>query len=390
VAAKKPPLTIGLEEELFLVDLDTRRLSASWPQEFSLECTSKYPDQIVHEFLNCQVELISKPHQTIAELESEFLQLRTHAIDCAKKYDMGIIAASTHPFSTWHEQTTSENKRYSRLEDNLQFHARRMLVSGMHIHIGIDDDEQRLELINKITAFLPLILALSTSSPFWSGVDSGLTSVRAGVLNGLPRSGLPEMFKSFEEYEQYISALIKAGAIESAREIWWDVRASAHYPTVEIRVADTCTLLSDSLALCALVQCLAHYLLFKDDTLISANDLHLIKENKWRAQRYAVTNGSLIDLKTAELQTYRDLVIELLEKLEDSAKELDNFSYLSDVEKIIKRGTSADEQIKVYNSLLRKESDSEKALIGVVDTLIKKTAQLKSSTKKKMVSLATV
>jgi glutamate---cysteine ligase / carboxylate-amine ligase len=373
VAKVKTALTIGLEEELFLVDRQSKDLCSSWPKEFSQECNSKYPNQIVHEFLNSQIELISKPHSNICDLEDEFSSLRSHVIACSERYNMASIAASTHPFAHWKDQTTSENKRYSRLETDLKLPAKRMLVSGMHVHIGIDDNEKRIEYLNKIAGYLPLILILSSSSPFWQGLDSGLNSMRLSVLNGLPRSGLPEIFNQYADYETYIQFLIKSNAIQGAREIWWDARLSANFPTVEIRIADTCTSLKDSMAICALIQCLSQYLLNNDTKPITHLQAYIAKENRWRAQRYPIESGSLIDLQTMKTVSYKTIVEQLLNLLGATAKELNNLHYLEHLLDIVQQGTSADKQRAIYNQSLSQNNNKQASLQKVVEFLIDET-----------------
>ena len=375
MALNKPALTIGLEEELFLIDSKSGALCSSWPQQFSDDCTRKYPDQIVHEFLNCQVELISSPHQSIGELHKEFRQLRAHLIKTANEYGMDPIAASTHPKADWREQSRSESERYTRLEHDLQLSAKRMLIGGMHIHIGVEEPNQKVQLLNYLTAYLPLILCLSTSSPFWTGIDSGLNSSRLSVLQSLPRSGLPEKIQSYESYQRYVDTLIQGDVIESAKEIWWDIRLNAHYPTVEVRIADTCSSIEDVMALCALVQSLSHHFMVGDKKALFNQDRLLVQENRWRAQRYSMHDGGFLLTQAGSRKEWVSLVDELIELLREDAQALNCHHYLNQLKNITAQGTSADKQRRIYSDAIKEGASQSEALGKVVDLLKEETAR---------------
>lgn len=388
MAKKSTALTVGLEEELFLVEKNTGNLASNWPSEFSQLCCQKYPDQIIHEFLACQVELITKPHAQISELENEYLQLRNHLSFAAAQYDMAILAASTHPYAHWTEQIRSESTRYSKLEQDLQLPAKRMLVGGMHFHVGVEDKDTRLLLMQYLIQFLPVFLSLTTSSPFWQGVYSGLTSSRMNVINALPRSGIPPIFSGYSEYQNYLDSLIENGAIESAKEVWWDIRLNAKYPTVEVRIADTCTNSNHAVAVCALFQCLAHHFLNNKKPLSIQSNSFLNQENRWRAQRYLFHELDYLTGIKADSSKMRDLIMQLIDELTDDATKLNCIDSLLKLKDIISHGTSSDKQLDVYNQQISQGKSHEQALQAVVDWIIKQSDYTHVKTKQHKLEVA--
>ena len=255
-----PPFTIGIEEEYLLVDKQTRALVADPPDSLMAECEERCGAQVTPEFLRSQIEIGTKVCNNIKEAEVELRRLRRIVIDVAANHGMAPIAASTHPFSRWSEQKQTEKDRYRALTVEMQAAARRLLICGMHVHVGINEDELRIDLMNQMSYFLPHLLALSCSSPFWEGRNTGLKSYRLTVFDSLPRTGLPERFSSYAEYERHINILMNAGLIEDATRIWWDLRPSARYPTLETRVMDVCTRLDDTISLAALLVCILRML----------------------------------------------------------------------------------------------------------------------------------
>lgn len=372
--------SVGLEEELFLVNKHSSILCEQWPEALWQQCHKTYTNQIIREFLSGQVELVSKPAHSISQLNHEMYQLRRFFIDKANQFNLAPMASSTHPTAKWRTQSPTPSKRYQRLSDELKISADRMLVCGTHIHIGISDLKQRLRLYNELAYFLPLILSLTSSSPFWAGLDSGMQSYRATILNGLPRAGLPPVFSSVDDYQRYLSHMINAGAITSAKELWWDLRLSAHFPTVELRIGDTCTDLDDLLAVAAFVQTLSHYLLSRTALNKSMLDIrHLCaKENRWRAQRYSQEKNLFLVTGSKSLQPARAVIYSLIERLKPHAKELGCESYLEHCEYIYQRGTSADLQRKVFEKAIQNGASIDDAMHQVSSYLIQKTALIKA------------
>jgi carboxylate-amine ligase len=285
-----------------------------------------------------------------------------------------MMAASTHPFSLGVHQETTNKDRYSELEKDLQQVARRLLICGMHVHVGIDDDDLRLDLMGQVSYFLPHLLALSTSSPFWKGNDTGLKSYRISVWDELPRTGLPENFESYTEYRRHVEVLIKAGIIEDATKIWWDIRPSDKFPTLEMRICDISTRLEDTVCIAALYLCWLRmlYRLRRSNQRWRRYARMLVDENRWRAHRYGFDEG-LIDFGRGEIIPYTELIDEMLLLI---AEDADYFGCVSEVEHariILQRGTSAHRQLRVYNESLSAGQSQEKALMAVVDSLIEDT-----------------
>lgn len=371
-------LTIGIEEEVFMVDRETRStISGDFPEEILRDFNQEYPDQLVHEFLCTQVEMISKPCNNIAELRDEVTKLRSLLFSLGQRYGLAPLAASTHPFVNCYSLAHNTSKRYERLADVLGFTARRMAVCGMHLHIGVDDPEVRLSIYNRLRWFLPHMLALSTSSPFWNGRATGQNSYRLSVIDGLPRSGLPQPFKRLSVYQQYIDTLAKAGSIKDASEIWWDLRMSCRFPTIEMRITDICSRVEDAMAIAALYQSMVHYFLHHEqDDNHNFNMINTITyENRWRAQRFPLgTNAGLISAPEFTLEQYFDVYQTLVDTLMPSAIELGCEKELQHVMNICRYGTSADRQRNLYQELLKTEGE-QVALEAVVDLILKDTAK---------------
>ena len=249
-----PPFTLGIEEEYLLVDRETRGLVVDPPDSMMKECEKLCGSQVTSELLRSQIEIGTKVCNNVQEAREDLRRLRKIIVDVANDHGFAPIAASTHPFSSWVDQKQTPKDRYEALTLEMQAAARRLLICGMHVHVGIDDNELRIDLMNQMSYFLPHLLALSCSSPFWEGGDTGLKSYRLTVFDALPRTGIPERFASYSEYQRHVQILIDAGLIEDATRIWWDLRPSARYPTLETRVMDVCTRLDDTVALTAIAQ----------------------------------------------------------------------------------------------------------------------------------------
>ena len=369
-----PSFTVGIEEEYLLVDRDSRDLVADPPPELMEEYRRLLDKQVAPEFLRAQVEVGTKVGANIAEAAADLRMLRSAVIEVADKYGFGIIAASTHPFAEWARQVHTDAERYNELERDLQTVVRRLLICGMHVHVGLDDDDLRIDLMDQAAYFLPHLLALSTSSPFWHGANTGLKSYRLTVFDALPRTGLPEHFSSWGEYQRHVDVLIGAGLIEDATKIWWDLRPSARYPTLEMRMTDICTRVEDTVTIAALYQAILHMLYRRrvnNQRWRSYADM-LVKENRWRAQRYGMAEG-LMDFGRGELVPFGQLTDELLEVTRRDVELLGSVAYVENVREILKRGTSADRQLDVYKAALDAGTDEEQALRDVVDWLIEET-----------------
>ncbi len=373
--ASEPPFTIGIEEEYLLVSRATRDL-ANPPPEMFAQCEAALGGRVSPEFLRSQIEVGTLPHGTLQEARQDLAHLRRTVSQVAADFDLAIIAASTHPFAHWRAQKTTPKERYSALEKDLQGVVRRLLICGMHVHVGIDDPDLRVDLMNQFAYFTPHLLALSTSSPFWEGQDQGLQSYRLSVFNELPRTGTPDEFNSFAEYQRHVEILVNAGVIEDATKIWWDIRPSARYPTVETRICDMCTRLDDAMCIAACTVCLLGMLcrLRRNNQRWRRYSRLLIEENRWRAQRYGLDEG-LLDLGIGRIVPYRDLFGEIVELGAGTATDIGCRRELAHGFDIIDRGTSAHNQRRVYHQALEAGADEPEALKAVVDFLIEETVR---------------
>ena len=379
---KDPPLTIGIEEEYLLVDVETRNLASNPPTALMEALEKRISGRVAPEFLKAQVEVETGVHKTIPAARGDLAYLRQTVGEVAADFGMAPVAAATHPFARWGEQQHVDKDRYNALARDLQTAARRLLICGMHVHIGIDDDDLRIDLMNQAAYFLPHLLALSTSSPFWQGQETGLMSYRTSVFDGLPRTGLPEQFSSYSAYRMLVSAMVDAGVIEDATRIWWDLRPSARFPTLEMRSTDVCTSLDDAIAIAALFQCLMSMLirLRKSNQRWRVYPVSLVNENRWLAQRHG-TSAGLVDLGKGKVVPYAALLEEILDLIKEDADKLGCANEVAHARTIVERGTSATWQIETFRSAMRAGADAEQALKSVVDMLVERTALVDEPTK---------
>lgn len=369
---REPSFTIGIEEEYLLVDRETRELATDVPPDLVEDCGKRVKEgQVTPEFLQSQIEVGTRVCDTVKEAAEELGHLRRLVADVAAEYGFAPIAVSTHPFADWEQQKHTDKERYNILARDMQAVARRLLICGMHTHVGIDDDELRIDLMGQVSYFLPHLLALSTSSPFWRGEKTGLMSYRLSVFDELPRTGLPETFDSFSEYERHLRIMTAAGLIEDASKIWWDVRPSARFPTLEMRIPDVCPRIEDGVCIAALYLCLLRmlYRLKRENQRWRRYSAMLVRENRWRAQRYGVTEG-LVDFGKGEVIDYQGLLEEILQLIHVDALALDCLAEVEHARTILTRGTSAHRQIGVYEKAVAEGAERKEALKAVVDLLI--------------------
>ncbi len=365
----EPSFSVGIEEEYLLVDRDTLDLVAA-PQALMDQCRVELADQVSPEFLQCQVEIGTRKSATIAEAGSDLKRLRGVIARVANAHGLMPLAVSCHPFSDWRTQRHTDKERYNTLERDLGGVVRRMLICGMHVHVGLDDDELRIDLMNQFAYFLPHLLALSTSSPFWRGEDTGLNSWRLTVFDDLPRTGMPPRFSSWGEYRRSVQVIIDAGMIEDGTKIWWDVRPSWRYPTLEARICDVSPRLADALSIAALIQSTMRMLwrLKRANQRWRIYDRFLVGENRWRAQRYGVSEG-LIDFALGQVVPYGALLEELIELVHTDAEALGCLDEVKHARAIVAGGTSADRQRAVYAQALAAGAGKDEALREVVRSL---------------------
>ena len=353
-----PSFTMGIEEEYLLVDQDTLKLAEA-PKAFMDACKEALGDQVSPEFLRCQVEVGTKVCQTVAEARNDLKNLRKTVSEIAKEHGLAPLAVSCHPTADWKDQHHTDRDRYNELRHDLGGVARRMLISGMHVHIGIEDDDLRIDLMNQAIYFLPHLLALSCSSPFWQGEDTGLDSYRLTVFDNLPRTGLPPRLEGFSSFTRAVDAIIRTGAIEDATKVWWDLRPSHRFPTLETRICDMCPRLEHVLTLAAVTQCLMRMLwrLKTQNQRWRIYDHFLVGENRWRAQRYGMREG-LIDFGRGEVVPFGELIEEMIDVFTEDAVALDCLEELRGVRDIFEGGNSAERQRKVYASAAEGGADT--------------------------------
>lgn len=371
---KEPSFSIGVEEEYLLVDKTTRRLASSPPPEVFDACERALEGHVSPEFLQCQIEVGTPVCMTLAEVRAELAYFRKTIAQEAGAYDLAPIASSTHPFAEWTEQPHTDKERYNEIARNMQLVVKRMVICGMHVHVGIEDEELRIELFNQLAYFLPHLLALSTSSPFWRGRKTGLKSYRLSVFNELPRTGLPPKFDSYFEYRHTIDILTHAGVIEDATKIWWDLRPSDRFPTLEMRVTDVCPRLDDALAIAALYRCLCRmlYRLRRANQSWRPYSRFLLAENRWQAQRHG-TDARLIDFGRNETSPLVDLIEELIELVRPDAEFFDCVAHVEHAREIALRGTSAEKQLALAGEIGDEGHLPQETLNTIVDHLIEET-----------------
>ncbi len=368
---ERPAFTVGIEEEYLVVDRETRDLVESPPPQMWKELGEVLGSQVTQELLKAQVEVGTKPSNSIAEAREDLAGLRRDLSQVVSEYGAAIIAASTHPFANWESQETTDDPRYMRLAADYQHVARQLIICGMHVHVGIEDPHLRIDLMNQVRYMLPHLLALSTSSPFWDGVNTGLLAYRLVIFQNLPRTGVAPEFVSWGEYQRYLDILIDAGLIEDASKIWWDIRPSNKYPTLEMRVSDVCTRLDDAMTIAALYQCFLSFLyrLRRNNQKWRIYAPSILEENMWRAQRYG-TDGTLVDFGKRELVPVSDLIEEIIELVAQDAIELNVRDEVRHARTIVAEGTSAHRQIAAYEKALAGGVSEHEALQAVVDELI--------------------
>jgi len=364
-----PPFTIGIEEEYLLVDLETLDLAAA-PEELMEACKSELKDQVSPEFLQCQIEVGTGVCETITNAREDLGNLRGCIKRIANEHGLAPLAVSTHPFADWVDQHHTRKDRYDSLQKDLGGVVRRMLICGMHVHVGLPDDDLRIDINNQLSYFLPHLLALSCSSPFWQGRDTELASYRLTVFDNLPRTGLPPEFSSYSEYERSVQVIIDSGLIEDTTKIWWDLRPSARFQTIEARICDVSPKLEHTLSIAALIQSLTAMLceLKSQNQRWRQYGHFLIEENRWRAQRYGVSKG-LIDFGRGQVVDYALLLDEMIELARPHAERLSCISEVENARNILKEGNSAARQRQVFEQAMRSGVERKDALKQVVQSL---------------------
>jgi glutamate---cysteine ligase / carboxylate-amine ligase len=364
----------GIEEELFLADAVTREAPGQSLADFHADVQRQHPE-VERELLQSQVEIASPPSTSFAQARESLARLRAGIAEVAKNHGMLLLASGTHPLADWDRQQNTEKARYQALTQEMQMVARRNNVCGMHVHVEVPDPDRRVDLMNRLLPYMPLLLALSASSPFWQSRNTGLAAYRLSVWGELPRTGLPDLFTGKEEYERYVAAMVQGGAIKDASFLWWTIRPSMKYPTLELRVADSCTDLNDSIAIAAMYRCLVRKAV-RDPKLnrgMTGASRALVSENLWRAQRDGV-RASFIDEETGRAIPCAEFLTALLQTLFQDAKELNCLPEIERTREILATGTSADQQLAIQGrSRAPAKNGARKAIVPVVDWIARTT-----------------
>lgn len=380
------PFTIGIEEEYQIINPKTGELSAVVQQLLSDENTIPLGEQLKPEFMQSQIEVGSNICRNVQEARMELIRLRREVNKIAEHHDHNIIAASTHPFSRWEEQKINEGERYKDLEDHMQAVGRQLLIFGMHVHVGFGTEPQQLELMidiqNQLRYFLPHILALTTSSPFWEGRNTGLKSYRSIIFENLPRTGIPPILSSYNDFKQIVDTFGRVGSLGKGRsdgkadysKIWWDCRPQEGFGTLEIRACDVCTTIDEAISVTALIQALCAKLLKlrNQNQSFRVYRTVLIAENKWRAVRFGL-DGKIVDYGKREAVPVRFLIKEILELVDDVVDGLGSRKEIDYINTILEKGTSSDRQLAVYRKSKKEGASEQEALKAVVEHLQKET-----------------
>ncbi len=378
----KPSFTIGIEEEYQTIDPETRDLRSHLQMEIIGRGKTLLREQIKPEMHQSVIEVGTGVCANIQEAHKDIVGLRCSMLKLAREAGLKLAASGTHPFADWRKQEIYPDERYAEIVEDMKMVARANLIFGLHVHVGVEDRETSIHLMNAARYFLPHILALSTNSPFWLGMDTGLKSYRCKVFDKFPRTNIPDYFQSWGEYETFINLLVHTGCIDNAKKIWWDIRPHPNFPTLEFRICDIPMRVDETLAIAALIQATVAklYKLHSANQTFRLYSRALIMENKWRALRYGL-DGKLIDFGKSIEVPLRDLIYEYLHLIDDVVDELGSRNEINYIHKMLENGTGADRQLRVFH-----ETGD---LVKVVDYIISETgagvaedAELQASTAK--------
>ncbi|MEO8129275.1 MAG: carboxylate-amine ligase [Bryobacteraceae bacterium] len=365
------PYTFGIEEEFFLTHPKSRSLAVEVPRSFLRACHRRFGNAIATELLWSQIEIVSPVFERPEQAREELARLRRGVAEIAMEKNLRLLAAGTHPISAWGEQVETPKKRYRDIMVDFQIIARRNVLCGLHVHVAVPPGVDRVKLMNRAMPWLPVFLALSTSSPFWNRSDTGLLSYRQAAYDEWPRTGVPDYFSDEAEYARLVELLVAGGAVKDSSFLWWAIRPALRYPTLELRICDACTRLDDSLAIAALYRCLIRMLCRNPDQASKWTPFtrRLIDENRWRAKRLGL-DAEFISLDGGTPRPCKAVVAELLQQLSEDAEALQCEREFSRIRVLLDEGTSAHVQSKLYRAYLKRGDTPSKAMQSVVDWLV--------------------
>ncbi|WP_419803661.1 carboxylate-amine ligase [Terriglobus sp.] len=364
----RPTFTLGIEEEYQTIDPETRDLRSHVSTEMLANGKLRLEERVKAELHQSVIEVGTRVCANIQEAQEDLFDLRRNMIHLAEENGLTLVAGATHPFADWRSQEIYPDPRYAQVVEDLQLVARSNLIFGLHVHVGIEDREAAIRIMNSLRYFLPHILALSTNSPFWLGMETGYKSYRAKVFEHFPRTNLPDSFASYSEFENYVNLLIKTNSIDNAKKLWWDVRPHPFFNTVEVRVCDIPMRAMESVAIAALIQATAMklYTLHANNQDFRQYSRALLMENKFRAVRYGL-DGKLIDFGKETEVPERDLIVEYLHFVDDVLDELGSREQIGYIRTMLEQGSGADRQLRVF----RETGD----LKSVVDYMARETRE---------------
>ena len=361
----------GIEEEFFLTDLDSRDIVGTRPSGFHRECRAVFGDLVAHELLQSQVEIVTPILQSIGSARECLLSAR-HRLDAvAQGFGLGMLAAGTHPLAQWREQRVTESPRYERLMDDFQIVARRNLLCGLHVHVAVPAEIDRIAVMNRVMPWLPLLLALSASSPFWARKRTGLMSYRQAAYDEWPRTGIPDHFENERAYRAFVDFLVQTGSLKNDSYIWWAIRPSARFPTLELRIADACPRVEDALCVAAIFRALVRHAVRTPEEAPMRNEMTrlLIEENRWRAKRFG-TRASFLDQgsrRNVSIQVWLDGLQRMLAETGWTAEDDEAFAHARG---LLDEGGSAQRQLDIYVAAREAGLPRRPALARVVDDLL--------------------
>jgi carboxylate-amine ligase len=365
------PYTFGIEEEFFLTHPKSRALAVHVPRSLMRACRRRFGEAIAPELLWSQIEVVSPVFERHEQALEELVRLRRGVAEIAIEKDLRLLAAGTHPISAWREQLESPKQRYRDLMEDFQIVARRNVLCGLHVHVAVPPDIDRVVLMNRVMHWLPVFLALSTSSPFWNRTATGLLSYRQAAYDEWPRTGVPDHFQDEDEYGRFVVLLAAGGAVKDASFLWWAIRPALRYPTLELRICDACTRVEDTLAIAALYRCLVRLLVRQPEHAPAWTPFtrRLIDENRWRAKRFGI-DAELLSFDGSPPKPCKVVVGELLTLVAEDSERLGCETPLQRVRALLEEGTSAHAQLKLYRAFRERGDTPAKAMQSVVDWLI--------------------
>lgn len=366
--------SFGIEEEYFVVNKRSKALDDKMHKAVLAGCQKLLGQSVQSEMLRSQIEIATPVLYDFATARTELAGARTCIAGVAAAHGLGIAAAGTYPLAAWREQRITNKQRYRVMQDDLQIVLRRNVLCGLHVHVQPPVNASRTDLMNRVMPYLPLLLALSTSSPFWQVQRTGMKGYRLAAYDELPRTGLPAVFRNDGEYHLYIDALVKSGAIPDASQVWWAIRPSCRFPTLELRIADSCTHLEDSLCIAALFRCLIRRLA-RDPALnaeMSPMWRLIVDENRWRAQRFGI-EGAFIDIARKAMRPFAEMLEDVHALIREDAVNLGCLAEVEHARTIVARGTSADQQLAIYTQARDAGKTRRQAMMRVVDWLLQTT-----------------